>query len=369
MDVGAANPALNRNHVHPMPVKWAKRSTQDYIVEILSSLDDKIDINRQTNQTLEQMAQAIFKCWFVDFEPVRAKAHVKGLGGGCQQCEMAAQAVIAAALPLSAITEENELATLDKNLTQALESTWAKQTDEQKTKLAETAMHFPDGLVESELGEIPVGWEWKKLDSLCEKISKGTTPRKIDIKNALDQKCIPFIKVKDIDNMGNVCLDGIEFISQSINQGTLKRSILQLDDVLFSIAGTIGRMATVTFDLVGANTNQALAFIRLKDKKSFFQICRLNLSSKRIQESILSKIVQGVQANVSLSSLGDLDVIVPNYLVLNDFNKLVAQMFNTQRCLIEEIDVLRKIRDTLLPKLLSGELSVTDMDIPHTEAN
>jgi type I restriction enzyme, S subunit len=74
MDVGSANPTLNRNHVHPIKVRWPSLALQARISSLLESLDDKIELNRQTNETLEALARAIFKDWFVDFGPTRAKA-------------------------------------------------------------------------------------------------------------------------------------------------------------------------------------------------------------------------------------------------------------------------------------------------------
>ena len=70
---GSAQPSLNRNYIHPMPVKIPPRPEQSAIAHILGSLDDKIELNRQMNATLEAIARAIFKSWFVDFDPVRAK--------------------------------------------------------------------------------------------------------------------------------------------------------------------------------------------------------------------------------------------------------------------------------------------------------
>ncbi len=74
LDVGSANPTLNRNHVHPTETIWPSHPTQHAIARILGSLDDKIELNRQMNETLEAMAQAIFQSWFINFDPVRAKA-------------------------------------------------------------------------------------------------------------------------------------------------------------------------------------------------------------------------------------------------------------------------------------------------------
>ena len=77
LDVGSANPTLNRNHVHPIEVKWPPLPEQRAIAHILGTLDDKIELNRRRNQTLEAMARALFKDWFIDFGPVRAKMEAR----------------------------------------------------------------------------------------------------------------------------------------------------------------------------------------------------------------------------------------------------------------------------------------------------
>lgn len=261
--------------------------TQQKIVKILSSLDDKIALNREMNKTLEAMAQAIFKSWFIDFEP------------------------------------------------------------------------FRDGeFVESELGMIPQGWEVKTLLDLSEKISKGTTPTKKDVDQAQDQRKIQFLKVKDIDGNGEIKYSDIERISLSIHENQLKRSIVYTDDILFSIAGTIGRIAVVGECFHNSNVNQALAFIRLTDKKLLLDLVLLNLKSAAFQDSIQSRIVQGVQANVSLSVLGNMKIIVPSQIELEKFVSIVEPIRFQQNNLSTQTQTLSVLRDTLLPKLLSGEIEV-----------
>jgi len=114
LDVGSANPTLNRNHVHPTEILWPSLPIQQTIAQILSSLDDKIELNRQMNETLEAMARAIFQSWFVDFDPVRAKAEGRDTG-----------------LP------------------------------------PEIAALFPDGFEEVEGQEVPRGWGVKPLDQIA----------------------------------------------------------------------------------------------------------------------------------------------------------------------------------------------------------
>ncbi|MBE0435060.1 MAG: restriction endonuclease subunit S, partial [Methylomicrobium sp.] len=104
--------------------------------KILEDLDNKIELNAQTNQTLEQIAQALFKSWFVDFDPVKAKIEVLKAGGSAEDAELAAMRIIAAKSP-------DELTELKQTKPEAFE------------KLAQTAALFPSAMQESELGEIP----------------------------------------------------------------------------------------------------------------------------------------------------------------------------------------------------------------------
>jgi len=115
MDVGSANPTLNRNHVHTLPIAWPPLEQQRRISEKLRTLDDKIELNGRMNGILEGMARAIFKAWFVDFEPVQAKA---------------AGATRFPGMPQSVFDQ------------------------------------LPNRLVDSELGQIPEGWEVVPLSDM-----------------------------------------------------------------------------------------------------------------------------------------------------------------------------------------------------------
>ncbi len=286
---------------------------QNKIVEFIRSVDKKIANNTQTNQTLEQMAQAIFKSWFVDFDPVKAKIN-----------------------------------------------------GEQPESMDEaTAALFPDKLVESELGLIPEGWKVATLKSLSEKISKGTTPSQKDLSGAEDEASIKFIKVKDINDHGEILRDSLELIPDSVHVGTLKRSILETNDILFSIAGTIGRVATVDQDLNNVNTNQAVAFIRLTDKEPYLPLVYMALRDHRLQQKALASVVQGVQANLSLTNLGEMNVLIPSDAVLALWNKYFYPIFTMIKNNFSQSRELSALRDTLLPKLLSGEIE--PMDTPEVK--
>ncbi|WP_419635944.1 restriction endonuclease subunit S, partial [Thiolapillus sp.] len=141
------------------------------IGRILKSIDDKIQVNNQLNQTLEQIAQAIFKSWFVDFEPVKAKIAVLEAGGTAEQAELAAMSVISA---------KDEV---------ALQQLQAEQPDAYN-ELAQTAALFPAAMEESELGEIPEGWGVKRIGGMVERFSVG---KKYSQKTASEKGSIPIL--------------------------------------------------------------------------------------------------------------------------------------------------------------------------------
>ena len=267
---------------------------QKKIAAILSSLDDKIELNRQTNQTLEEMAQSIFKEWFIDFN----------------------------------FPDENGNPYRDSGGT----------------------------MIDSELGKIPSSWSIGKLGGMCEVISKGTTPTSLQIKN-LD-KNIPFIKVKDINCNGTIKISGLDLIPDEVHKKVLKRSILKTGDILFSIAGTIGRVSILPENLNNSNCNQAVAFIRLKDRE-YLEFIHQHLISQNIQGLILGSVVQGVQANVSLTTLGSIPVLFPDEYSLLRFNCLIKPIYKKITDNNTQISSVIYIRDTLLPKLMSGKILIS----------
>nr|WP_273973647.1 restriction endonuclease subunit S [Serratia ureilytica] len=180
--------------------------------------------------------------------------------------------------------------------------------------------------------------------------------------NPEENQSVNFLKVKDIGDDGRINISNLDKISQRVHEGILKRSILQSNDILFSIAGTIGRVAVVANEMLDCNCNQAIAFIRLKERSSHLNLIKLNLQSKRIQQEVESKVVQGVQANLSLTNLGELNVILPSKSVLIAFNNVITPLWEKQLSITKNIKWLTQLRDTLLPKLLSGEITLPEVE-------
>lgn len=272
---------------------------QKAIAEILSSLDDKIELNNQINQNLESLAQALFKQWFVDFEfPNENGEPYKSSGGA---------------------------------------------------------------MVDSELGEIPKGWKVSSIGDVTKVVTKGTTPTTIGGK--FTDEGINFIKVESISESGSFLKSKFAFIDDDTHE-LQKRSQVQLGDVLFSIAGTIGRVAIATNSILPANTNQAIAIIRPDKVDSNF--LRLLMKSSLIQSDTKSNVVQAVQANLSLGVIKDTKFILPNEKILNEFKEVSKSLMEMVEELTEEIESLTQLRDTLLPKLISGELEVNESLLEQT---
>tara|TARA_B110001469_G_scaffold127416_1_gene148201 strand:+ start:969 stop:2303 length:1335 start_codon:yes stop_codon:yes gene_type:complete len=334
--IGSAQPLMTQKGLKVVQTKVPPLPEQKAIAHILGSLDDKIELNRKMNATLEAMAQALFKSWFVDFDPVIDNAL---RAGNPIPPEFQARAELRRlnAEKLKSATHHSTLATQNSR----------------------TAHLFPDSFQETEeLGWIPEGWEVRELRAITSKISKGTTPRKSETTEALDPEIIPFLKVRDITDNGDLKDSDFDLIPRSIHEKSLKRSILTTGDVLFSIAGTIGRVTIVPSELNDSNINQAIAFIRPDGSINSMFILE-HLRGSYVQDRIHSRVVQAVQANISLTEIGDIPVPIPSAKIHDAWLTNTTEIYQKIATLKLLNRSLTKLRDTLLPKLISGELRVS----------
>lgn len=290
---------IKQSELRKIKITFPSFEEQKAIAKILSSLDDKIELNRQMNATLEAMARAVFKAWFVDFEPVRANS-------------------------------ENRPS---------------------QSASPEIAKLFPSEFE----NDIPKGWQIVKLVDICRRITKGTTPKHFK------EEGINFIKAESLSSDRSFISEKISFIDDETNDSLL-RSQLQKDDILFSIAGTIGRIARVTNDILPANTNQALAIIRPNKSMVEPLLIELFLSRDENQNALSGKTVHAVQANLSLTVLGETKLSIPEI-------DTQARLFKYLNCFDQKIkennrqsDTLKQIRDSLLPRLISGKIRVGEAE-------
>jgi type I restriction enzyme S subunit len=338
MDVGAANPALNRNHVHPMEVKWPVRKVQDRIVQILSKLDDKIELNHQTNQTLEHIAQAIFKSWFVDFEPTRAKIAAKKVG---QNPERAAMAAISG----KPVEELDQLSV------------------EQQEQLKTTAALFPDALVASELGEIPEGWEAKAFGELLSKTIGGDWG-----KEEPDEKHTEKVKILRGTDLPSVYAGSDEKVpTRFVDPKKLATRKIEAGDIVIEVSGgskdqPTGRSLFLTREIIDRLNSdlEPASFCRLFRPINIEVGLMLGLHLQKIYAD--GKTWQYQNQSTGISNF-QTKVFLERELVVVPKQDLVPIFFNSVMPFLQNISSaenqnLEKTRDTLLPKLLSGELTI-----------
>ena len=162
----------------------------------------------------------------------------------------------------------------------------------------------------TQTGKIPGKWQDATLSELSEHITKGTTPTTYGF--GYESSGINFIKVESIDENGKFILENIPHISKEANDA-LSRSMLKEKDILFSIAGALGRVALVSAKILPANTNQALSIIRIKEKEKVLpEYLKYFLTGPNIQEFIKSIAIQSQQANLNLEQVRKFRVGLPS---------------------------------------------------------
>lgn len=195
-----------------------------------------------------------------------------------------------------------------------------------------------------------------KLSDISELITKGTTPTTYGFK--YQDYGINFIKVESISNEGAFIKTNFAYIDEEANQA-LKRSILRENDILFSIAGALGRVAIVTKDILPANTNQALAIIRLKNgEKVDINYIKYYLTSKSIQNHIKLISTQSAQPNISLAQINDFTIKLPDISEQRSLVKildLINEKFSVDNNYLKHLKILKK---SLMQVLLTGKIQV-----------
>jgi len=283
------------------PICLPLKKEQKAIAHILGTLDDKIELNRKTIETLEAMAKALFKSWFVDFDPVRAKAEGRPTG-----------------LP------------------------------------AEISDLFPDSFEDSELGEIPSGWCISCVNDLCEWVSSGGTPSR-SRKDFWEKGSIPWFKTGELNDAP--LLDSAEKINE-LALGNSSCKLWEAGTILFAIyaSPTVGRLGVLT---ESGTSNQAAAGLKAKSVIGTPFLRRALLFSRDELQNIA---VGAAQQNINVQILKDHKVITPGTALASAYSSTVSPLDEQQICLAKRTRELCSLRDALLPKLISGEIRIPDAE-------
>jgi type I restriction enzyme S subunit len=277
-------------------------SEQKAIAHILGTLDDKIELNRKTNETLEAMAKALFKSWFVDFDPVRAKAEGRPTG-----------------LP------------------------------------AEISDLFSDSFEDSELGEIPSGWNVQSAGKQYDISIGKTPPRKESQWFSTSKVDMPWLSIRDLGEVGVYA----DRTSESLTREAVEKfnvKIVPPDTAVLSFKLTIGRVAITGSEML---TNEAIAHFSslTKGPGSEYTYCLLSQYDYHSLGST-SSIATAVNSQI----LRDMPLIVPPESIARAFCDTAAPIFSSIKCGQQETHCLSDFRDALLPKLISGEIRIPDAE-------
>ena len=327
--VGAVQPKLPLYGLENISIDWKTRTEREEIVKQLNSLDNKIQLNTQINQTLEQIAQALFKSWFVDFDPVRAKIQVLSDGLSLEQAELAAMQAISGKTP-------EELTALSQTQPDCY------------AELAETAKAFPCEMVEVDGVEVPKGWNLKALSDLGQIIC-GKTPSKSN--KEFYGNDVPFIKIPDMHNQ--------VFITQTTDNlsvagaNSQSKKYIPPKSICVSCIATVG---LVSMTSKPSHTNQQINSIIPNDEKTS-EFLYLSLKQPSMTK-YLKDLASGGSAtlNLNTSTFSKIEIITPSKEIIDIFHNKVVYAFEKVLSNSIENKRLAEIRDLLLPRLLSGEI-------------
>ncbi len=304
LNVGAVFDSLNCRDIPKFEIKVPPLEDQRAIAHVLGTLDDKIELNRRMNETLETMARALFKSWFVDFDPVRAKAEGRDLG-----------------LP-SDVTDL-----------------------------------FPDRFENSELGEIPAGWEVARLGEHV------VATRGLSYKGSgLSESGIPLHNLNSVYEGGGYKHDGIKYYTGEYKD----RHRLEVGDVI--VANTeqghdrllIGYAALVPPNHGSDGTfSHHLYRVHPRDESPLKSSYLCYLFNSAQMHRIVSGYANGTTVNMlPADALANPYILIPNESVMKAFHAVVDRVIARRDDIIGENITLARLRETLLPKLISGEMQM-----------
>jgi type I restriction enzyme S subunit len=287
-------PSLNQDILSRFPITLLPVADQKAIAHILGTLDDKIELNRKTNATLEAMAKALFKSWFVDFDPVRAKAEGRPTG-----------------LP------------------------------------AEISDLFPDSFEDSELGEIPSGWEVKALDDVAHFLN-GLALQKFPPQEG--DSTLPVIKIAQLKK-------GDALGADRCSTAVPDEYVIRDGDVLFSWSGSLA--VDIWCGGEGA-LNQHLFKVTSKAYQKWFVYHWVKRHLPEFQEIAQGKAT--TMGHIQRRHLSEAKALVPATSLLTAMDLTFTPLLDRAYGLRRQSRELSLIRDALLPKLISGEIRIPDAE-------
>lgn len=299
---GSVQKDLTHSAFKTIEIKIPKLQSQKSIASIFSVLDNRITLLRETNTTFEAIAQALFKSWFVDFDPVRAK--------------------------------------MDGREPEGMD--------------AETADLFPDSFEESELGLIPKGWKVTRCQNIID-VRDGTheSPKQTS-------SGFPLITSRHITD-GSINFANTYLISQEDFASISKRSKVDRFDVLITMIGTVGVIVLVLEEKTEFAIKN-IGLFKTSANQYFSHYLYLLLKSNKMQNYLEARLAGTTQKYLSLKALREIECLNPQESVLMKFSEIVSSHFEKIHQNDCQAQILVNLRDILLPRLISGQLRLPEAE-------
>lgn len=329
IDDGSPIPSTTRAAVYVREVEIPAKEVQIKIGNILRKLDLKINLNHQISQNLESIAQSIFKSWFIDFEPVKAKIQAKLEG---KDSELAAMCAISG-------KSEAELQQMDKI---------------DFAELQAMAALFPDELMNSELGKVPKEWGVQSLYDTAEFVNGAAFKAKDFSSNT--NEGLPIIKIAELKQ-------GLSAQTKYTTLSFDKKYYVRSGDIFYSWSGSPETSLDI-FKWFGGDgwLNQHIFKINTKSKgQTYFVYYLLKYLKPTLIRLATNKQTTGL-GHITVADMKQLQVIKPKENLFLRYIKMIAPLYEKESLLKQETIDLALVRDTLLPKLLSGELDVSTLN-------
>ena len=285
---GAAQQNLNSNIIKEFPINIPSLNVQNEIVNLLSTIDDKIELNQKINQNLENIASNIFKRYFLDYAPFQ-------------------------------------------NLT----------------------------FNESIIGDVPNEWNFIKIKDIVD-VRDGThdSPSAVEVG-------FPLITSKHL-NKYDVNKKEANKISFEDYTNINKRSLVEPFDILISMIGTVGNICYIMYDEIDFAIKNVGLFKTSKNPL-LREYLLLYLKSNIVTQYIDSHLAGSTQKYISLTELRNIPIVIPPNEILTDFKDIINPIFNNIKINNLEINTLINLRDILLPKLMSGEIDVSKINLNYNK--
>lgn len=307
MHVGTMIPHFKKGDFNKLFIPVPARGEQERIGDLYCDFSLAIENKRKINETLEALAKALFKSWFVDFDPVRAKAEGRPTG-----------------LP------------------------------------AEISDLFPDSFDESELGEIPSGWRQRELQEIASVIDPHPSHRAPEEQ----REGFPFAGIGDIDEMGNINRAKARVVGEeSVNEQERFYEITEHSNGIGRV-GTVGKVVRLRSQSFRFALSPTLAIVNPL-KPYYAGVCFLLLRSPGFQSKVLSNMTGSTRPAIGIQILRKISTLLPPEdarEIYEQFESFVGNLVAKGDVINTEICLLTQARDSLLPKLISGEIRIPDAE-------